>query len=65
VECRDGVQGGRVHSHGDHRLAMSMVVAGLAAQAPVMVEGVKVIDESYPQFIRVLQGLGAEISAEE
>jgi 3-phosphoshikimate 1-carboxyvinyltransferase len=58
----EGVGGGRVDSHGDHRLAMSLVVAGLAAQSEVCVETAEVIDESYPEFVQVLGSLGAHIS---
>ena len=54
--------GGAVHAHGDHRLAMSMTVAGLAAQGRVIVEGAEMIDESFPGFVEALCGLGADVS---
>ncbi|RPI98131.1 MAG: 3-phosphoshikimate 1-carboxyvinyltransferase [Chloroflexi bacterium] len=57
--------GGTVQSHGDHRLAMAMTVAGLAARAPVIVEGAEIIDESFPAFMETLCRLGANISVEE
>lgn len=53
--------GGTVNAHGDHRLAMSMVVTGLAAQQPVAVRGAGVIDESFPGFVDTLKSLGAQI----
>jgi 3-phosphoshikimate 1-carboxyvinyltransferase len=53
--------GGRVQSHGDHRLAMSLAVAGLAAQAPVQVAGAEMIHESFPDFVSVIRSLGASI----
>jgi 3-phosphoshikimate 1-carboxyvinyltransferase len=55
--------GGEVQSHGDHRLAMSLAVCGLAARRPVQVDGAEIIAESFPSFMSVLQALGASASA--
>ena len=61
------IQGGRplrgsiVEPHGDHRLAMSLAVAGLAASSPVTVSGAETINESFPGFKDVLIGLGADL----
>jgi 3-phosphoshikimate 1-carboxyvinyltransferase len=73
VEAADGFtipgrqlpSGGCVQSHGDHRLAMAMAVAGLAASGPVTIEGAEMINESFPGFVETLKGLGANLSAEE
>lgn len=54
--------GGTVRAHGDHRLAMAVTIAGLAAQDTVMVEGAEMISESFPGFVDVLRGLGADVS---
>lgn len=56
------VIGGRVESHGDHRLAMSLAVSGLAARQPVQVDGAEMIGESFPGFEAVLRSLGAAVS---
>jgi 3-phosphoshikimate 1-carboxyvinyltransferase len=56
-----GVGGGVATSLGDHRLAMAFVVAGLAAEAPVGVEGVEAADVSFPGFVPKLRALGAAI----
>ncbi len=42
--------GGDVDAAGDHRIAMSMAVAGMAAAAPVAIEGWESVSTSYPQF---------------
>lgn len=42
--------GGRVGSVGDHRVAMSMAVAALAATGPVTVDGWEAVATSYPRF---------------
>jgi 3-phosphoshikimate 1-carboxyvinyltransferase len=52
----------RVSSWGDHRLAMALVVAGLLADGPMVVEGIDCIATSYPDFVptcRTLAGADA------
>jgi 3-phosphoshikimate 1-carboxyvinyltransferase len=56
--------GGIVQSHGDHRLAMALSVAGLAAQAAVTVREAGIISESYPQFDAALRSLGGDVQRE-
>jgi 3-phosphoshikimate 1-carboxyvinyltransferase len=55
------LRGALVRSHGDHRLAMSLVIAGLKAEGETVVEGAEVIADSFPRFVDLLRGLGAEI----
>ena len=50
-----------VWSHGDHRLAMALAVAGLVASGPVLVEEAECISDSFPGFERTLRVLGVEI----
>jgi 3-phosphoshikimate 1-carboxyvinyltransferase len=61
IEGPTRLRGARVHSHGDHRLAMALVIAGLIAEGETVVEGVEVIADSFPDFVRLMQALGAEI----
>ncbi len=44
------LSGGRVDAQGDHRIAMAMAVAGLAATRPTSVAGWEVVATSYPNF---------------
>jgi 3-phosphoshikimate 1-carboxyvinyltransferase len=46
-----GLRGGRIASHGDHRLAMLGAVAGLASREGVEVVGIDAADVSYPGFM--------------
>ncbi len=58
--------GGLVATHMDHRLAMSGLVLGLAARAPVRVDDAAFIDTSFPGFsalVNRLAGNGAPIAA--
>jgi 3-phosphoshikimate 1-carboxyvinyltransferase len=50
-----------VWSHGDHRLAMALAVAGLVASGPVLVEEAECVSDSFPGFERVLHLLGVEM----
>jgi 3-phosphoshikimate 1-carboxyvinyltransferase len=59
------LQGGLVPPFGDHRMVMALAVAGLAAQAPVVIQGAEMVDESFPGFTGTLQALGAEVAMEE
>ncbi len=71
VEAPDGftiiggrtLSGGAVDVAGDHRLAMSFAVAGLASRTPVTVRGAESISESFPGFVTALESLGAKISS--
>jgi 3-phosphoshikimate 1-carboxyvinyltransferase len=54
--------GARVITHGDHRIAMSHLVLGLAAQRPVDVDEPGMIATSFPGFVALMASLGAEIA---
>ncbi|MES2988732.1 MAG: 3-phosphoshikimate 1-carboxyvinyltransferase [Pseudomonadota bacterium] len=47
----------QVASKLDHRIAMSMVVAGLASAAPVSIDDVAPVSTSYPDFFQTLDAL--------
>lgn len=55
------LQGGTVDSHGDHRLAMMLAVAGLTTRRAVNVQNSEVIPDSFPNFVRILRDLGARL----
>ncbi|HEX9027862.1 MAG TPA: 3-phosphoshikimate 1-carboxyvinyltransferase [Anaerolineales bacterium] len=58
------LRGGAIQPHGDHRLAMSLAVAGLAAREPVIVQNAEIMNESFPDFAATLQSLGASLKVE-
>jgi len=51
--------GGTVTTHMDHRIAMSFLTMGLAAQKPVTVDDVTMIATSFPEYRDLMTGLGA------
>ena len=53
--------GATVATQGDHRIAMSHLVLGLAAERPVTVDQPGMIATSFPGFVALMRGLGAEI----
>jgi len=70
VETPDGavIQGGRfsggeVDSYHDHRVAMSLAVAGTVADGEVLIRGVDNVDTSFPGFRDLMSSLGAKITA--
>jgi 3-phosphoshikimate 1-carboxyvinyltransferase len=63
VEGRGHVPGGGlVATHMDHRIAMSALVMGLASDKLVTVDDTSFIATSFPDFIPMMRGLGAEFS---
>jgi 3-phosphoshikimate 1-carboxyvinyltransferase len=53
--------GGTVAGHDDHRIVMSLAVAGLVADGDVTVKGADHVDVSFPGFFEALRGLGATV----
>ncbi len=53
--------GGTVQSHGDHRVAMSLALAGTIATDEVTVEDIDAVDTSFPGFCPLMTGIGVEI----
>lgn len=59
------LRGGELNSYGDHRMAMSLAVAGLVAEDEVQIKGSESIGISYPDFVKDMESLGADIKFEE
>ncbi len=54
------LRGAEVDSHGDHRIAMSLAVAGLVAEGETIVKSAECIDISYPGFAETLSKLASD-----
>jgi 3-phosphoshikimate 1-carboxyvinyltransferase len=54
--------GGLVKTHMDHRIAMSALVMGLAAEKPVHVDDTAFIATSFPGFVEMMRRIGGELS---
>jgi 3-phosphoshikimate 1-carboxyvinyltransferase len=66
IEITGGdIGGGRVVSHGDHRIAMAFTVAGLRAADDIMVEDCANVATSFPGFIELANDCGLRVVVEE
>lgn len=63
VEGRGHVPGGGlVATHMDHRIAMSALMMGLGSDLPVKVDDTAFIATSFPNFVLMMQNLGADFA---
>jgi 3-phosphoshikimate 1-carboxyvinyltransferase len=53
--------GGLIETHMDHRIAMAFLVMGLASEQPVGIDDSAFIATSFPGFVPLMRGLGAEL----
>jgi 3-phosphoshikimate 1-carboxyvinyltransferase len=54
--------GGMVTTHMDHRIAMAAMILGLASERPVQIDDGTFIATSFPGFVELMRGLGADLS---
>ena len=55
------LRGGRVASHGDHRVAMSFAIAGTRATGAIEIEDVENVGTSFPGFVATARQIGLPI----
>jgi 3-phosphoshikimate 1-carboxyvinyltransferase len=53
--------GATIATNLDHRIAMSFLVLGMAAKAPVAIDDGATIETSFPEFTLLMNGIGAAI----
>jgi 3-phosphoshikimate 1-carboxyvinyltransferase len=58
------IKGGSVHSHGDHRIAMSFAVASLRASGEIEINNCANVATSFPGFVELAKETGINITAE-
>jgi 3-phosphoshikimate 1-carboxyvinyltransferase len=54
IHGRETLQGNKVPSFGDHRIAMSLAIAGLRADGGVEIDDAQCVDISFPSFFDLL-----------
>ena len=71
-ELSDGLEikqspltGGTVGSHDDHRVVMALAAAGLVADEPVTIQGAQAAAVTFPDFVKLMEDLGADIQMVE
>jgi 3-phosphoshikimate 1-carboxyvinyltransferase len=55
------LEGAAVDGRGDHRIVMSLALAGLVADGETTIAGAEHVDVSFPNFFETLEGLGAVV----
>ena len=56
----DGVEilkGSKVHSYGDHRVAMALAIAAHVAKGKTIIDDIECVNTSFPGFFKILQSL--------
>ncbi|MES9958925.1 MAG: 3-phosphoshikimate 1-carboxyvinyltransferase [Sedimenticola sp.] len=56
--------GGRVNSHGDHRIAMSFAMAALRAGGEIVIDDCANVNTSFPGFVELARGAGLDITSD-
>ncbi len=59
------LKGGRVESHGDHRISMSFAMAALRASAPIQIRDCANVNTSFPGFVELVANAGLRIRQEK
>ena len=63
IEGGSTLQGTRIPSYGDHRIAMAFAIAGLFAEGETIIEDVACVEASYPKFeVQLKQLMNAKLS---
>jgi len=57
IEGRERLKGAVLHSHGDHRIAMALSIAGLVAEGETTVIDTECVNTSFPGFTKALMKL--------
>ncbi|WP_457569312.1 3-phosphoshikimate 1-carboxyvinyltransferase [Desulfurobacterium sp.] len=55
IKGKATLKGGEVKTFGDHRIAMSFIIAGLISSSSIYIDDIHCISTSYPGFIKDLQ----------
>jgi 3-phosphoshikimate 1-carboxyvinyltransferase len=63
IEGPTPLEGGTVGAAGDHRIAMTLAVAGLVSRRGTCVTDAQVASDSFPGFDEALRSLGAVVEA--
>lgn len=58
---KSSLQGGEVFSYYDHRMAMSLAVAGMGSEGSTKIISSECVKKTYPSFLRDFQSLGAKM----
>jgi len=55
IEGKRHLKGTKLHSFGDHRTAMALVIAGLLAEGKSLLDDISCVSKSFPDFLKILK----------
>ncbi len=58
---KSSLKGAHVHSHHDHRMAMSLAIAGLGAEGETDISSVECVSKTFPSFAQDFKNIGANL----
>ena len=50
-----------VFGHKDHRIVMSLAIAGTMLEKPIIIDGAEAVEKSYPKFFQDLESLNVKV----
>jgi len=63
IKGKEKLNGGTVSGFNDHRIVMSMAIASIRCENPVIIEGAEAVSKSYPHFFDDFKALGGDFVA--
>ncbi|SMP06875.1 3-phosphoshikimate 1-carboxyvinyltransferase [Desulfurobacterium pacificum] len=57
IRGKSKIKGGKVKSYGDHRIAMTFIIASLISEGEIEIDDIECISTSYPDFLKDLNSL--------
>ena len=61
IKGKEKLKGGTVSGFNDHRMVMSMAIASICCENPVIIEGAQAVNKSYPHFFDDFKKLGGDV----
>ncbi len=58
---RSNLHGAKLTSRADHRMVMTLAVAGLAATGTTIISNVECVKKTFPSFVRQMAGIGCDV----
>jgi 3-phosphoshikimate 1-carboxyvinyltransferase len=65
VVYQSHLKGSYLQGFGDHRTVMALTVAGIIASGTTLITDAIAVNKTYPEFIKTMQSIGAEITLEK
>ncbi len=61
VVRKSALRGATLDSRGDHRMVMTMAIAGMVARGTTIIRNIECVKKTFPNFVEQMQGLGCDV----